>query len=1326
MEAILKTGKQHSPVAFSHTVGKNVSGLSGSHPLIQTKLKVNKPGDRFEQEADSVADKVMRMEAGSKPHFFNSQNNSGIKKSDTSGVNTNHPVINRSARLSPFSPTLVNRKSNSEDEKKIQLKEDVSQDKTYDVSDQTLSHIEPALKETKGDGEPLLAGTNSFMSNSMGADFTPVRVHTGTKAAAMSKALNAHAFTHGNDIYFNSGMYNPGSPSGKKLIAHELSHVVQQGAVNRIQRSTNQWLLISSGENRATIQRRSVMAVMAADPAFQGVVKKVKDTGKKAKVHEPAAKKVKEAQSAAKPPPNEKISKAKDKKVAEMDQQEPGNFDENKFKAALRAKIAALQLNTLKEAENFKANNGAAAVKGDAASQVGNEKKKAAGSIEGKVKETPAPGSVQGKEVGPAPKAAPNIAAPTVNGAQVSPKPVPSGEVSLQKGSQDLDKQMADAKVTEKQLAKSNEPKFTDALASKKTAQKDAVDRPQQFRKDEKGILTNAQLVATGLGKTKLASLVGSRKQKMGGVLSKQKEAQAKDEADRAKVAADIEAKFAATKTEVEAILSKLDTDVTAMFDQGINDATKGFEDYVDREVYRYKVDRYLNRFGGSLLWAKDLLLGLPDEVNEIYKRGKDRYVKAMDIVINKVAKLVAAQLNAAKKRIARGKQEIKTYVEGLPKNLQKIGADAAKNIQSKFSELEQSINDKQNDLVDSLAQKYKAGLENIDKKIAEMKEANKGLVSKAIGAIKDVINAIIEFKNLLLNILAKAAAAISLIIDDPIGFLKNLVAGVKQGIQAFMSRIGEHLKAGLMGWLFGTLASAGIEIPKTFDLRGIITLILSVLGLTYANIRARAVNIVGEKVVAGLEKAAEIFIIIKNEGIGGLWKYIKDKVETLKETVLTSIKEFVIQKIVVAGITWLISLLNPASAFIKACKMIYDVIMFFITRGKQIMDLVNAVIDSVTAIAKGAIGVAATAVENALAKALPVAISFLASLLGLDGISEKIKAIIAKIQAPINAVIDWVIKQAVGLVKGIAGLFGIGKEKKDERTIEEKEKDLSKARTEAETLLLTDKLSLSEIEKQLPAIKEKYKLSIIKIEPLPNNEFDIYLEINPGAKTKKRKFDPANLVVGDYVRVKAFKYTNTNIPKEYWPVCIVTEINSADQSFRFKNDKGKERTGLMKFSDHETKWKKSDKGASSITLEEFLELNYKESGAFEDSWTEYKTANKVLNWRVHENSFNPSGKQWEHIIEQSLNGPNSVNNLALANEKVNHGLGIDFGERHAGVRNRGLEGTGSLSLRNYLKAKNDVALCIKWKKYYYEEVYKVSIRQRNSDKNLGPYQVLE
>jgi hypothetical protein len=118
---------------------------------------------------------------------------------------------------------------------------------------------------------------------------------------------------------------------------------------------------------------------------------------------------------------------------------------------------------------------------------------------------------------------------------------------------------------------------------------------------------------------------------------------------------------------------------------------------------------------------------------------------------------------------------------------------------------------------------------------------------------------------------------------------------------------------------------------------------------------------------------------------------------------------------------------LNPAGAFIKACKAIYDIIMFFVERGSQIISLVNAVIDSVTAIAGGAIGAAAGAVENALSKAVPVVISFLAALLGVTGISEKIRSIITKIQAPVNKAIDWVIQKAYNLVKAAGKLLGFG-----------------------------------------------------------------------------------------------------------------------------------------------------------------------------------------------------------------------------------------------------------------------------------------------------------
>jgi hypothetical protein len=77
-------------------------------------------------------------------------------------------------------------------------------------------------------GTPLSPALNSFFGGRMGADFSQVQIHTGTEAAAAAKSVNAKAYTVGNHIVFNQGQYQPGTYEGKKLIAHELTHVVQQ------------------------------------------------------------------------------------------------------------------------------------------------------------------------------------------------------------------------------------------------------------------------------------------------------------------------------------------------------------------------------------------------------------------------------------------------------------------------------------------------------------------------------------------------------------------------------------------------------------------------------------------------------------------------------------------------------------------------------------------------------------------------------------------------------------------------------------------------------------------------------------------------------------------------------------------------------------------------------------------------------------------------------------------------------------------------------------------------------------------------------------------
>jgi len=99
------------------------------------------------------------------------------------------------------------------------------------------SGIESSLKSSKGGGSAMSKNTQEEMSSGFGADFSKVRIHTGSRAVQMNKDLGSHAFTNGSDIYFNSGKYDPGSKAGKHLLAHELTHTVQQGAAgNSIQK----------------------------------------------------------------------------------------------------------------------------------------------------------------------------------------------------------------------------------------------------------------------------------------------------------------------------------------------------------------------------------------------------------------------------------------------------------------------------------------------------------------------------------------------------------------------------------------------------------------------------------------------------------------------------------------------------------------------------------------------------------------------------------------------------------------------------------------------------------------------------------------------------------------------------------------------------------------------------------------------------------------------------------------------------------------------------------------------------------------------------------
>lgn len=762
------------------------------------------------------------------------------------------------------------------------------------------------------------------------------------------------------------------------------------------------------------------------DPAFTAVTANVKAFANQKRAHPPAAAKAKEAQDAALAPTDDTAGQAKAAKVDTMDAQQAGSFDKKAFIAAVKAAIEAKSPKTLSEADNYAKSGKAGEVKGDVKGLVTQGKDGQKQDIETATAAPPDTSKAVAKPVTPmGPEE--QSPAPAIPAAGAVPKPAPAEQLNLEAGKQQANQEMADAQVDEKQLAESNEPEFQQALADKKEAAAHADTAPGAFRKQEADVIAQSKTEAAAETKAGVSGMQGSKAAALAKLIADKGKTKSKDEAKRAEVTARIQSIFAATEADVKKILDGIDPKVEKEFEQGEADARKTFETYVSAKMSAYKKDRYSGWLGG-LRWAKDKLVGMPDKVNEFYEAGRELYLKQMNNVISRVADIVGNDLTAAKKRIATGKAEIASYVKSLPTSLQNVGAEASKEINDRFEQLEDDVKSKQDAVVDTLATKYVDARKGLDERIEELQAENKGLVDKAIGAIKAVINTIRKLAAMLMDTLARVSSVVGDIIKAPVRFLGNLVAGVKGGIMRFKDNILEHLRKGLMTWLFGALAEGGVELPDKFDLQGIIKLLASLFGLTWTNIRNRLVKQIGEPAMAAIEKGVEIFRTIATAGVAGLWQMLVDKLGDIKEMILEQVKDFVITRIITAGITWLIGLLNPAAAFIKACKLIYDVIMFFVNNAERIMKFVNTVIDSAADIVRGNVGGVVAKIEDVLGQMVPILIGFLASVIGIGGIGQKIREIIGKLQKPVNKAIDFVIKTGLKLAGPIIrGLKGIG-----------------------------------------------------------------------------------------------------------------------------------------------------------------------------------------------------------------------------------------------------------------------------------------------------------
>ena len=283
---------------------------------LQAKLRIGKPGDKYEKEADKIADQVMRM-----PEMTECLecNDKGEEPLQTKPITTQiTPLVSRQVEpeeeeepiqgklkspvpqkqseeeeeiqtksiVEEISPLVQKQDEEDEEEELIQGKSEFSSlqrqvepeeeeeepIQTKSKSSNTAevsSSVESNIDSLKGGGQPLSEGTREYFEPKFGYDFSGVRVHSDSKASETAGSINAKAFTSGRDVVFGAGEYSPETDSGKHLLAHELTHVVQQ--------NENSPANINSSENN--ISTKAEESLLQRDDEYDTGVEEEYDTG---------------------------------------------------------------------------------------------------------------------------------------------------------------------------------------------------------------------------------------------------------------------------------------------------------------------------------------------------------------------------------------------------------------------------------------------------------------------------------------------------------------------------------------------------------------------------------------------------------------------------------------------------------------------------------------------------------------------------------------------------------------------------------------------------------------------------------------------------------------------------------------------------------------------------------------------------------------------------------------------------------------------------------------------------------------------------------------
>jgi hypothetical protein len=981
MAASRAAGKNAMPVLMRSNQ-KCVPTPTALPAFLQAKLQVNKPGDSYEQEANATADRVMRMPANV-PAVISRLAASG------SGV----PIGRKCAHCMQEEP--IQKKSSDR----------TINERAMDNGDKRLNAVEADLQSTKGSGQALPGTLNTQMSKAIGADFSNVRVHTDGKAVSMNRALNAFAFTHGRDIYFNAGMYNPDTTSGQHLLAHELTHVVQQGYAPALKGST------FAVEKSTGIQRLSMGDLEALNPLDVSIDDLIKK-------YMPELLGIKNAGGIV-PWIETKVTSAVEAMLNAAVAPVKGAVD---FVGSLSPALAKM-INWIKTAGGKISKNDCSSFTelGDMVGQLVDEL--AAPAIE-KIKDLSQKVSHWFSGVWE------KFGLPVWDFI----KRYVGGQYELIKS---LGIKIWDKTEPIRAWASSVWIKFKNWLG--------IGDGPE----GQNGIIQWVEAKLIALWDKIKAKVEPFKKQLLiaGGVLVMLSPAGPLIAAGAIVTgiitAANWIRKNIHSPADIARLRVKFEKEILPGIVQGLTSATAS-----------------LKGVFGALAGKLASVVGVLGKLTALVADGILAFIQSaltwITAKFTEIADWATTHLSNLATWLQQVFDNVRVFATLIINFLAKVSA-VANNIMSLptliigglWKKVPKCIRDGIQDfLINTILknvpyfedvktyvkywQKIKAGTMDVIRNVFVTGDLKAGIL-KAFKLLLDVLGIPVQ---LVVGIYNKALAAFDQIVNKPKVIFASIVTAIKDGFKQFQSNFFKNSIDALGNWVFSQVK--GVKMPKDFTVQSVFGLVVDILGFTEDNVFKRIELKTSKpfaeklrKVYQGLKTAAKWIIqVIKDPKAA--YEQAKGKLGELKNKLFKSIGNWISKNVIAKFITKITAMLvsTPFGEAVEAIIDAYKMIKTAIEYAERILRVVDSALDSILDLAAGVTSKAAGTVEKGLTMGLEIAVAFIAKELGIGDLPQKVKAIVEEdIRPAVDTAIDSVIDTIVAVLKGIKEFTGDVKE---------------------------------------------------------------------------------------------------------------------------------------------------------------------------------------------------------------------------------------------------------------------------------------------------------